>query len=101
MNKIKQILIGAATLTLSANVVAIPTEITFPSFEEYNREAIMEVIYSPGDFDVADWVVNKLDRKMRKLGVKEGKLATQELRNQQVKRCLLYTSDAADDRYKV
>ena len=86
MNKIKQTLIGATALTLSANVVAIPTEITYPSFEEYSRDAIMEVINSPGDYDVANWVVNKLDRKMRKLGVKEDKLATQELRDQQVTR---------------
>jgi len=86
MNKIKQTLIGATALTLSANVVAIPTEINYPSFEDYSRDAIMNVINSPAGYEVPNWVVNKLDRKMRKLGVKEDKLETQELRNQQVKR---------------
>ena len=86
MNKIKQTLIGATALTLSANVVAIPTEINYPSFEDYSRDAIMNVINSPAGYEVPNWVVNKLDRKMRKLGVKEDKLETQELRNQQVER---------------
>ena len=87
MNKIKQILIGATALALSGNAAAMIINedgSKTMEFGDYASGFIAEVIN--GEHEVADWVRNKLTRKVRKLDEKNDKLATQELRNYQVKR---------------
>jgi hypothetical protein len=87
MNKIKQILIGATALALSGNAAAlIINEDGSKTMEygDYDLGFISEVIN--GEHEVADWVRNKLTRKVRKLDEKNNKLATQELRDDQVER---------------
>ena len=87
MNKIKQILIGVTALALSGNAAAMIINedgSKTMEFGDYESGFIAEVIN--GEHEVADWVRNKLTRKVRKLDDKNNKLATQELRNYQVKR---------------
>ena len=87
MNKIKQILIGVTALALSGNAAAIIINedgSKTMEFSDYELGFIAEVIN--GEHEVADWVRNKHTRKVRKLDEKNNKLATQELRNYQVKR---------------
>jgi hypothetical protein len=84
MNKIKQLLIGAAALAISGNVAAIPSNPDGMGFHDYDTDFIEAVIR--GDYGTADWIENKLARKYRKLGEKNAKLETQDLRDFQVKR---------------
>jgi hypothetical protein len=87
MNKIKQILIGAAALTLSGNAAAMIINedgSKTMEFSDYDLGFLQEVIN--GEHEAPQWVRNKLDRKYRKLGEKNNKLATAELRDYQVNR---------------
>ena len=52
-------------------------------FSDYDKTFIQEVI--EGKYDIAQWVVNKVDKKYRKHGVKVAKLETATLGRKQAK----------------
>ena len=83
MNKIKQILIGAGILALSGNVAAKMSYdgSKIMEFSDYDTTFIQDVIR--GQYDVAQWVRNKVDRKYRKHGEKVAKLDTAQLNKKQ------------------
>jgi hypothetical protein len=86
MNKIKQILIGAGILALSGNVAAKMSYdgSKIMEFSDYDTSFIQDVIR--GEYDVAQWVRNKVDRKYRKHGEKVAKLDTAQLNKNQERR---------------